>query len=97
MSCRAWFTDDAQLPPADPVLAICVGHSRYNDMGAVACDGETNEWTYNLQVAKSIKEELDDAGVPSVIVHEYTGNNYAESMENLSADLKALKVDLERT
>lgn len=93
MSCRAWFTDDAQLPQADPVLAICVGHSRYNDMGAVACDEETNEWTYNLQVAKSIKEELDDAGVPSVIVHEYTGNNYAESMENLSVELKALKVN----
>lgn len=92
MSCRAWFSDDAQTPPADPVLAICVGHSRYNDMGAVACDEETNEWTYNLQVAKSIKEELDDAGVPSVIVHEYTGNNYSESMKNLSVELKELKV-----
>jgi len=92
MSCRAWFGDDAQSPSADPVLAICVGHSRYNDMGAVACDGETNEWTYNKRVAQVFQETLEDAGVPAIVVYEYVGKGYTESMENLSEQLKELGV-----
>lgn len=92
MSCRAWLSDDAQSLSAHPVLAICVGHSRYNDMGATACDGETDEWTYNTRVAKVIQETLAEAQVESVVVHEYTGGGYTEAMRNLSDTLKDLGV-----
>lgn len=92
MSCRAWLSDDAVSPSAYPVLAICVGHSRYNDMGATACDGETDEWTYNARVAKVVQKTLAETGIESVVVHEYIGGSYTEAMNNLSAELKELGV-----
>lgn len=93
MSCSAWF-DGAQTPKdkpkGPPVLAICVGHSRYNDLGAVACDDETPEWAYNLKVAKAFEEALS---VPSVVIAEYTGSGYSEAMSNLCETLSQLGVD----
>ena len=90
MSCSAWFGGSA-LPQEDPepILAICVGHSRAVDMGASSWDNTTTEWDYNLRVAKAMHEHLD---VPSVIVCEYLGDNYFDAMERLGESLKAKKV-----
>jgi len=94
MSCRAWFASSPETVTVDtPVLAICVGHSRHNDMGAVACDGKTDEWTYNIQVAREMQAALAEAGVESVVVDQYVGQGYTAAMDNLSAELKELKVD----
>ena len=94
MSCRPWFASSPEtVKVADPVLAICVGHSRHNDMGAVACDGKTDEWTYNMQVAYEMQAALAEAGVESIVVDQYVGRGYTEAMYNLSAELKELKVE----
>lgn len=93
MSCSAWF-GGSEIPQddAEPILAICVGHSRAVDMGASSFDIETTEWDYNLRVAKAMKERLDELGVPSMIVCEYQGENYFDAMEWLGTFLKAKKV-----
>ena len=90
MSCSAWF-GGSEIPQDDPepILAICVGHSRAVDMGASSFDIETTEWDYNLRVAKAMKERLDELGVPSMIVCEYQGENYFDAMEWLGTFLKA--------
>ena len=41
------------IPREDLNVAICVGHSRQGDTGAVSCGG-INEWTYNKKVAEFI-------------------------------------------
>lgn len=94
MTCSAWWFSEKPKPKENkpPVLAICVGHSRYHDMGAVACDGETTEWHYNLQVAKAMSEHLEYLGVPNVIIAEYLGAGYTAAMEDLASKLKDLKV-----
>lgn len=93
MSCSAWFS--SPVPPEEspePILAICVGHSRRVDMGASSCDNTTTEWDYNLRVAKAMASHLNTLGVPSVIVCEYQGEGYSEAMEWLGKELKAKKV-----
>lgn len=68
-------------------FAVCVGHSRPGDTGAVACDGATTERCYNRNLALLVTEMLGEAGVPAVLVGKYEGRSYGESMRWLRKKL----------
>ena len=70
-------------------VAICVGHSRQGDTGAVSCGG-INEWTYNKKVAEYLKSDLQEYGISSFVVDNYGGTygSYTSSMNWLAKHLK---------
>ena len=70
-------------------VAICVGHSRQGDTGAVSCGG-INEWTYNKKVAEHLKSDLQEYGISSFVVDNYGGTygSYTSAMNWLAKHLK---------
>jgi N-acetylmuramoyl-L-alanine amidase len=61
------------------LVAICVGHSRSGDDGAVSI-GHISEWHFNQALSVVVAEELEKLGVPNFIVDEYEGNGYGSAM-----------------
>jgi N-acetylmuramoyl-L-alanine amidase len=74
------------------LVAICVGHSRTGDKGAVNVDNVT-EWEFNQPLAKRVCELIRDAGHDCVVVSLYNGSGYSTAMNWLARHLKELKVD----
>jgi N-acetylmuramoyl-L-alanine amidase len=76
-------------------VAICVGHSRKGDMGAVNCGG-SNEWTYNKKVAEFLKSDLQEYGISSFIVDNYGGTygSYTSAINWLVKHLKEQKASV---
>jgi len=72
------------------IFALCVGHSRPGDMGAVAADNKTTEHEYNVRLARYTKRLLDAIGVPCVAIEKYEGANYGAAMRWLAGKLSAL-------
>ena len=83
------------IPREDLNVAICVGHSRQGDTGAVSCGG-INEWTYNKKVAEYLKSDLQEYGISSFIVDQYGGTygSYTSSMNWLAKHLKEQKASV---
>ena len=81
------------IPREDLHLAICVGHSRQGDTGAVSCGG-INEWTYNKKVAEYLKSDLQEYGISSFVVDNYGGTygSYTSAMNWLTKHLKEQKL-----
>ena len=75
-----------------PHIAICVGHSRSNDNGAVSSGGES-EWAYNSRLASSIAGWLGDCGCTTVIIDAYEGGTYVDAIDWLVDELEAQGVD----
>lgn len=75
------------------LVAICVGHSRSGDDGAVNADG-VSEWAFNQPLAKRVCELLEAAGFDTVLVDKYEGRGYETAMLWLARRLKELKVDV---
>jgi N-acetylmuramoyl-L-alanine amidase len=80
--------------PRKQHLVLAVGHSRATDNGAVACDGRTDEWTYNRNLAHFIDLYMDDDNIDVTIVDVYKGNTYSEAMMNLKMAVDPLDADL---
>jgi N-acetylmuramoyl-L-alanine amidase len=74
------------------LVAVCVGHSRTGDRGAVNVEGVT-EWAFNQPLAKRVCELVKDAGHDAVVVSLYNGSGYSTAMNWLARHLKELKVD----
>lgn len=86
----------SDTPPSlkhDELVAICVGHSRKGDKGAVNVKG-ASEWKYNSKVAKALKKELNDRGIDSKIYSSYEGEGYREAMAFIKDKLKEDGADL---
>ena len=83
------------IPREDLNVAICVGHSRQGDTGAVSCGG-INEWTYNKKVAEYLKSDLQEYGISSFIVDTYGGTygSYTSAMNWLTKHLKEQKASI---
>ena len=83
------------IPREDLNVAICVGHSRKGDTGAVSCGG-INEWTYNKKVAEYLKSDLQEYGISSFVVDDYGGTygSYVSSMNWLAKHLKEQKASV---
>lgn len=76
----------APLPDlkSNPKIALCIGHSRSNDSGAVAYNGVYEE-TYNNEVISLVKRKLS---YHSEIINFYMGDSYGEAMHWLANHLK---------
>ena len=76
-------------------VAICVGHSREGDTGAVSCGG-INEWTYNKKVAEYLKSDLQEYGINSFVVDKYGGTygSYTSAINWLTKHLKEQKASI---
>ena len=77
-------------------IAICIGHSRKIngrfDGGAVSV-GNVQERTYNGELAKIIKRELEADGVTAIIIDEYEGGGYTSAMTWLAGQIKDIQAD----
>lgn len=72
--------------------AVCVGHSRTGDSGAVSAGGQS-EWLYNVPVAAKVEDLLTSAGVNVLRLDEYQGAGYSSSMSWLSDELDRFGAD----
>lgn len=70
-------------------IAICVGHSRPNDGGAVSVAG-VSEWAYNNGLADRIRDKLahNNADLAVEIFRAYQGDSYPAAMAWLRDKLK---------
>lgn len=75
-----------------PHIAICVGHSRPDDNGAVSSGGQS-EWEYNSRLATAIVGWLDGCGCTTVIIDAYEGGNYVDAITWLVDELETRQVD----
>ena len=87
----AIFPNHTTMPP-ESLVAICVGHSRHiagkRDGGAVSAGG-VSEWTFNRDLAFQIDRILREKGVVSLVIDDYKGNGYTDSMRWLASEIKA--------
>ena len=72
------------------MIAICVGHSRPGDTGAVSAGG-ISERAYNNGLAKVLKAQLEDAGHECAVIDTYLGNDYTTAMRWLGRKLTTIK------
>jgi N-acetylmuramoyl-L-alanine amidase len=68
------------------MIAICVGHSRQGDDGAVSVGGVA-EWRFNKSLAQMIYEQLERVNVPCQVIDCYGGATYSAAMRWLGRDL----------
>ncbi len=68
-------------------LAICIGHSRKGDRGAVSTGG-VSEHVFNTNLGSAIKAILMRHGLDSEVESHYEGRSYGEAMRWLAALLK---------
>lgn len=80
--------DDKRL-----LIALCVGHSRSGDSGAVALNGVSEHSFYSGEYVEELAAILRLAGFDVVIIDEYEGSSYGSAMAWLAAELKTLGVD----
>jgi N-acetylmuramoyl-L-alanine amidase len=71
-------------------VAICVGHSRRGDRGAISVGGVA-EWSYNNEVAKLIKSKLDEQHIDAVVINAYDANSYGRAMGWVATRLQELR------
>lgn len=64
-------------------VAICVGHSRIGDRGAVSV-GKVSEWVYNSEVAEALRLRLEDSGVDVDVISAYPRHTYRAAMKWLA-------------
>jgi len=83
------------IPRDELNVAICVGHSRSGDTGAVSAGG-INEWTYNKKVAEHLKSDLQEYGISSFVVDKYGGSygSYTSAVDWLVKHLKEHKASI---
>lgn len=70
-------------------VAICVGHSRKGDEGAVSVDG-TTEWDYNYRVAMTLADTLRELGCFEPIAYVvYPRKSYGAAIRWLADRLRS--------
>lgn len=74
-------------------VAICVGHSRIGDKGAISVGGVT-EWDYNKKVADALQTQLRHQGITSVVFDDYPSDSYSGAMNWLARGIRKEKCDL---
>lgn len=72
-------------------FALCVGHSRQGDMGAISVDG-TDEWSYNREVALILADKLRASGIEPLVYDRYGGHSgYTQAIDWLALKLRQTK------
>lgn len=72
-------------------VAICIGHSRSGDDGAVSVSG-MSEWAFMRPVGAKLVERLNALGVDAMLVDQYMGAGYGEAMGWLAGQLRVANV-----
>jgi N-acetylmuramoyl-L-alanine amidase len=74
-------------------IAICVGHSRSGDKGAVNTNCVT-EWSFNKPIAERTAELLREAKHEVKIWTEYKGSGYSSAMSWIAEQIREFGADL---
>jgi N-acetylmuramoyl-L-alanine amidase len=74
-------------------IAVCIGHSRSGDDGAVSADGRKTEWAFNQPIGARVVADLMRAGHEAVLVDKYWGAGYGAAMGWLAGHLRELGVE----
>ena len=69
------------------MIAICIGHSRLGDKGAVSVAGEF-EWGFNSDVGWMVQERIYEARVPTLLIDDYPRRGYTAAMTWLGGILR---------
>ena len=72
------------------MLALCVGHSRPGDSGAVSIGG-ISEHAFNTRIAAKVCSILTAKGMACAVIDVYQGAGYASAMKWLAQRLTSLK------
>lgn len=75
-----------------PRAAICIGHSRPGDKGAVSVDG-ISEWDWNRGIGEETVDVLRGLGVETSFCDHYEGNDYGRAMYWLAEQLRLTRAD----
>jgi N-acetylmuramoyl-L-alanine amidase len=73
-------------------IAVCIGHSRSGDDGAVSVGG-IDEWHHNQPIGEKIVAALVDQGHKALLVDVYSGKGYERAMGWLTEHLEDLGVE----
>ena len=106
----AWlYSDTSDIPeipvPVGPLpagklsregfkVALCAGHSRAGDSGAVAINGLSEHGFYSPVILSRVASDLRALGYEVIVIDSYAGSSYGSAMRWLAAELKHLDVDL---
>lgn len=80
------------LPAADcpSLIALCLGHARSGDQGAVSVGGVSEEmWHRRVGMLTQVQTRLAGYGIRSIVVEQYEGNSYVEAMTWLARHLRS--------
>lgn len=71
------------------MIAICVGHSRSGDNGAVSVGG-VSEYAFNSRIAKVTAGLLCSQGIEATPIMEYQGSGYSAAMTWVAGEIKRM-------
>lgn len=74
-------------------VAICIGHSRIGDQGAVSVGG-VNEWIYNQEVGKLLQANLERKGIKATLITHYPQRTYGTAISWLRDKLNHIGATL---
>lgn len=72
------------------MIALCVGHSRPGDSGAVSAGG-ISEHAFNCRIAAAVASILTARGVDCIVLTAYQGQSYGAAMKWLAERLRQAK------
>lgn len=76
-----------------PVIAICIGHSRIGDSGAVNTNG-VSEHQFNSEIGQLVAGILEAKGYSPFVIDDYPRSSYGSAMRWLADEIKRLKASL---
>jgi len=71
------------------MIAICVGHSRIGDKGAISVDG-TSEHNFNSRIAYKLEAILCKRGIKSELFDKYDASSYGSAMSWIAYRIKLI-------
>ncbi len=71
------------------MIAICVGHSRSGDKGAVSAGG-ISEHAYNSRLARILSTVLRERGLPNQVIDSYEGAGYSAAMRWVAKEVRQI-------
>jgi N-acetylmuramoyl-L-alanine amidase len=92
MVCPAKDRNGAPPPYTRHRVAICIGHSRPGDQGAVSAGGIT-EWDFNQAIGRKLVELLDAERIVGVLIDTYHGASYGAAMRWLGGEVRHVAAD----
>jgi N-acetylmuramoyl-L-alanine amidase len=75
------------------MIALCVGHSRPGDSGAISTGG-ISEHSYNSRLAAAVASMLTARGRACAVIDAYQGKSYGAAMKWLGGHLAKLKASV---